>query len=315
MESISQRIDFTSQEEWLNFKDGRIGGSSIATLLGLNMKYETPYSLWEKMTGKVPKFEGNAATTRGTLLEPAIVAWVELELGWTANKDTIEDYVYQHIEHPFIIGSPDREAWVTGLVNDKRIIEAKSTRMPITPDSVSDSWVVQVNHYMGLSGIHKGVIAWINGNLEFQHLMVEFNQELFDLGIDAAIDFMMNYVYPNIPPDILNSEDAARRYPVQAIGKSFEASESVVELITDVARLKKETKAHEEILKEKEGELKMLIGDSESISYLGERLVTFKYTKGRVGFDGKTFKEDYPEMYQQYMKEGTGYRTLRIYNQ
>jgi putative phage-type endonuclease len=314
MESVSQRLEFASQEEWLNFKDGRIGGSSIATLLGLNMKYETPYALWEKMTGKVAKFEGNAATTRGTLLEPSIIAWVELEFGWTANEDTIEDYVYQHIEHPFIIGSPDREAWA-GSNTEKRIIEAKSTRMLITPDTVSDSWVVQINHYMGLSGIHKGVIAWINGNLEFQSLMVEFNQELFDLGIDAAISFMMNNVYPNIPPDILTSEDAARRYPVQTSGKNFEASDSVVTLISDVARLKKEVKAQEETLKKREGELKMLIGDSESISYLGQRLVTFKYTKGRVGFDGKTFKEDYPELYQQYMREGSGYRTLRINNQ
>lgn len=315
MEQIAERIDFTSREEWLKYRDGRLGGSSIATLFGLN-KYETPYQLWEKMTGRVEPFTGNAATERGILLEPAIAAWVEQELGWVVDKNSIEDYVYQHLEHPFIIGSPDREAIDPEDTDDpKRIVEIKSTRMSINTDNVPDYWVCQVNHYMGLAGIHKGVIAWINASLEFNYIMVEFSQELFDAGLEVAVEFVMENVYSNIAPEVTNGEDAKRKYPVPVDGKTIEATDSVLELVAEVARLKKEAKEKDEALTEKEGQLKILMGDSESITYLGEKIATFKYTRGRVGFDAKTFKVDYPEIHEQYIKEGNGFRTLRIYNQ
>mgnify|MGYP002682107583 CR=1 FL=1 len=321
MSEIAEKIKFDTTEEWLSYREQRIGGSSIATLLGLN-KYETPYKLWEQMTGKVPPFTGNASTERGQILEPAIVEWLSKKVGWEIDPDTNLTYVYQHNEHPFIIGSPDREAWaIVGTADDglhfkdKRIVEIKTTRMQVTRDTVPDTWVVQVNHYMGLSGIHKGVIAWLSGSLEFDYIDVEFNQELFDIGLNAACDFMFNNVYANIPPEVNSGDDVSRAYPVHVDGKALEATDSIVEMVREISVLRDRVKDHETNLKEKEDQLKILMGDNETVTYMGEKIATFKFQKGRTMFDSKTFKAEHPELYDRYEKEGNGYRVLRIHNQ
>jgi putative phage-type endonuclease len=319
MNNIAEKITFTHKEEWQSYRENRIGGSSIATLLGLNKKYETPYQLWEKMTGKVPPFGGNKNTDRGNMLEPVIAEWISKELDLEIDPRSTGYYVYQHNEHPFIIGSPDREMYKfanpkTNAAFQKVLVEIKSTRMSITPDTVPDSWVVQVNHYMGLSGIHDGVIAWISGNLEFQYIEVRFDQELFDVGINAACDFMMEHVYANIAPDAENGSDSDRAYPAHTNGKIIEATESVLEAVKEIILLKEMVKNQEINLKEKEDRIKILMGDAEAITYMGEKVVTYKYQKGRIMFDSKSFKEAHPDIYKQYEKDSAGYRVLRTYN-
>ena len=50
-----KELIFNSEKGWLDIRKGKIGGSSIGTILGYN-KYQTPYELWKELIGrKAPK--------------------------------------------------------------------------------------------------------------------------------------------------------------------------------------------------------------------------------------------------------------------
>jgi putative phage-type endonuclease len=61
--------------EWLDLRkaslDGkpRVGGSDVATLLGLMTKYEKPVTLWKRKTGKLKPKTNNSWMSRGQEME------------------------------------------------------------------------------------------------------------------------------------------------------------------------------------------------------------------------------------------------------
>jgi putative phage-type endonuclease len=55
-------------QEWLDIRKNVIGGSEIATILGLLQKYSKPVSVWKHKTGKTKKKE-NPKMTRGAEME------------------------------------------------------------------------------------------------------------------------------------------------------------------------------------------------------------------------------------------------------
>ena len=57
-----------------------IGASEVAAIVGLH-RFSSPFSLWAKIHGLTPPFDGNAATARGQILEPAIRAWYSRQVG------------------------------------------------------------------------------------------------------------------------------------------------------------------------------------------------------------------------------------------
>lgn len=65
--------EFENQSpEWHELRSQGIGGSQVGTILGLN-QWESAYTLWAKLTGKIPEsFEQNEKMYWGTVLEPVI---------------------------------------------------------------------------------------------------------------------------------------------------------------------------------------------------------------------------------------------------
>ena len=54
-----------SHQEWLEDRKRGIGGSDVATVLGLN-KYKSPYQLWLEKTGHAPSLQLNLACNRNS---------------------------------------------------------------------------------------------------------------------------------------------------------------------------------------------------------------------------------------------------------
>jgi putative phage-type endonuclease len=65
--STSDFLDDTSIEP----RDKGIGGSDIATIVGLN-PFASKWDLWATLTGRKKRFTGNVATNVGTKLEPFV---------------------------------------------------------------------------------------------------------------------------------------------------------------------------------------------------------------------------------------------------
>jgi putative phage-type endonuclease len=62
------KIKTNSHEEWLEERKKSLGGSDVASVLGMN-EYSSPYTVWAEKTGKLPHFEGNEWTKLGNDLE------------------------------------------------------------------------------------------------------------------------------------------------------------------------------------------------------------------------------------------------------
>jgi putative phage-type endonuclease len=106
--------------------------SDAATAIGEN-PYETPDGLFIKKVGG-RKFGGNAATARGTLLEPIARDMYDERFG----RKSHEIGLVQHPVHKWLGGSPD------GITECGRLIEIKCPLTRKIEDKVPKHYVAQI---------------------------------------------------------------------------------------------------------------------------------------------------------------------------
>lgn len=260
----------TSKTTWHAQRTQGIGGSEIAAVLGLD-PYETPYSVWEKKTGRVPPFEGNAATERGNLLEPAIVAFFEKASGHKAYAFP-KNKVLRHPEHPFLLGTPDRGV---ALKSGDGILECKSTRKAITADTIPLGWLFQVQWYLGITGRKRGFLAWIGGSLEFDWREVEASESIFqDMAAEAA-KFWNDYVLTDTPPPPIRKEDIEKMFPDVQAG-TVEATPQLIEVCAQYGKNRSKIKELEEAQSELAQAIQLHLLDKDTLTAQGVTLATWK---------------------------------------
>lgn len=110
--------------------------SDAATAIGCN-PYETPEGLFVKKVGG-RKFGGNAATERGTLLEPIARDLYDARY----NTKSHEIGLVQHSKHPWLGGSPD------GITECGKLIEIKCPLTRKIEDKVPKHYVAQIQLLM-----------------------------------------------------------------------------------------------------------------------------------------------------------------------
>ena len=168
--------------EWHAERSKGVGGSEVGTVLGLN-PYESAYALWAKKTGKIPsEIKENWAIKFGKAFEePILNLWEEEHPEW----EVFSTGTYAHPQISYLHANPDALArhkhngeWV--------ILEVKTARS--TWESVPDSYIAQVQHYMGVVGIHRSIIVAVAG-MTWNEYAVEFNRAQFDAQVSAINDF------------------------------------------------------------------------------------------------------------------------------
>ena len=110
--------------------------SDAATAIGCN-PYETPDGLYVKKVGG-RKFGGNAATERGTLLEPIARDMYDAKY----NRKSHEIGLVQHHTHKWLGGSPD------GVTECGRLIEIKCPLTRKIEDKVPKHYIAQIQLLM-----------------------------------------------------------------------------------------------------------------------------------------------------------------------
>lgn len=100
-------------QEWLELRENMITASDVASALGEN-HYESVDSFVKKKVLKT-KWNGNAATAHGTLLEPIVRELYDQRTG----RKSHEIGLVQHREYPWLGASPD------GVTEDGLLIEIK----------------------------------------------------------------------------------------------------------------------------------------------------------------------------------------------
>lgn len=168
--------------EWHAERSNGVGGSEVGTILGLN-PYESAYALWAKKLGKIPsEIKENWAIRFGKAFEdPILQLWQEEHPEWkvyTTGTYQDADCSYRHANPDALAHNAATDEWM--------IIEVKTARN--TWDSVPESYVAQVLHYMGVMKITRGVIVAVAG-MTWNEYDVPFSQDTIEMQNEAIDRF------------------------------------------------------------------------------------------------------------------------------
>lgn len=308
-------------DDWHSRRIAGVGGSEIATIMGEN-PYHTAHELWLEKTGKMPAFEGNAATIMGQILEPAVAAWYERETGNAVEIDTTH---YRAENAPWLCGNIDRRIIGGGVLEcktsnasdpyaagwgDGNQYDPFSRALIVEDHKVPRYYELQVRQYMLLTGAMFADLAVIFKSLQhgnpFRVYRIYQDPEDVKRMISAAHDFMQK-VFDDVEPEMTAEEIAkihAKDTPRHACA---DVDAVTVERLSEV---KRQIKALEEEEKALENEIKAMLLDCDTGMAFGRPVVTWK-SQSKTSFDSASFKKDRPDIWNAYQKT-TSVRYLRL---
>lgn len=286
--------------QWLQTRNEFIGGSESGIILGLN-KYKTSFELWLEKTGQVQLKEiDNEAIHFGNVLEDVVAKEFERRTGKKVRR---KNQMLQHDEHTFMMANLDRE-----IVGEKALLECKTASAYLAKewedDEIPATYLVQINHYMAVTGYEKAYIACLIGGQKFIWKEVHRDEELINIIIESEKHFWEFHVKGNNPPALDGSSAAEQylkeRYETAEKGKVVDLKSEHKENISQYLILKEQKALVETELKRIENLIKSELEDAES-GMVNRYIVNWKnISSNRV--DTKLLKEKHPDIYEQVCK-------------
>jgi putative phage-type endonuclease len=196
--------------EWHAARAHRLGGSSIAAVLGLS-PWQSPFSLWCQMAGLVEPEAQTTEQARGHYLEPAVAAWfADQHPEW----DVFETGTWVNRDHRHQLANPDRliryyrpeGGWPVGWYD----IEV-SALLEIKTDADGSDWGqpgtneiplyyrTQVQWYLDTLGLQRAHIAVLTGRLEFREYVVDYDPADAAFMRAAAVEFLDSLLWGEMP--------------------------------------------------------------------------------------------------------------------
>jgi putative phage-type endonuclease len=201
-------------EEWLEKRNGGIGGSDAGAILGMN-SFASPLTVYLQKKGLAPNQATSRAAKRGKILEPVI------------RQITIEEFPRLVIEPvPFMFTSPVypfMSANIDGVIHAPEVVnvggedilgvgghEVKSAKTAYGwgENEIPDSYYCQVQHYMAALGLPWFMVSvYILDTEDVRHYIIRHNAEFCDKLVAAEKDFWENYVEKSVMPAAIGIEN------------------------------------------------------------------------------------------------------------
>lgn len=302
--------------EWLKHRESGIGSSEVGTILGLN-PFETPYQLWRRKKGLDAPKQENFAMKAGHYLEDAVSMFYKDETGREIIKSSAGDWLIVNTDKPYMRVSPDRTFWLPDAPHSKAnkgILECKTTQLEIDENDLPKHWLCQITYQLGVAELQYGALAWLTQGRSFGYRDIVFDKEFYQYITDEVEHFWIDNIQGNKEPLPISVEDILIKNPRSVQGKSIVADNEIIEQISELYGIKDQIKECTARKEELEKNIKMFIGDAESLVVEGEKkpLATWKTGKDRVKFDEKRFKEEHSDLYNQYLITTAGNRTFLL---
>ncbi len=286
--------------QWLKERQKGIGGSDASVILGLN-KFKTPFELWLEKTGQShPEEKPSDAAYFGQLLEDMVAKEFENRSGKKVRRN---NFILQHPEHEFIIGNIDRK-----VVGEDALLECKTTSAYMSKEwegeEIPSPYLVQVQHYLGVTGYQKAYVAVLIGGQKFIWKEIERDDELINMIFEEEIHFWNHHVLGNVPP-ALDGSSAAEQYlkerylesdPSKTVDLGVEYKDKIQQLI----EVKEAISELDKQKKKLENEIKQELQDAE-VGYVGSYEVRWK-SHERKTVDSKRLKKEFPDVYEKVVK-------------
>lgn len=294
--------------EWLKERQKGIGGSDVGAILGVN-KYKTPFQIYLEKTQEIKEVqESSEAAYWGTELEDMVAREFAKRTGKKVRRDTKH---FASEKYPFMVANIDRR-----VVGEKAILECKTVNQfgakEWEGEEIPASYLVQVQHYIYVTGAEKAYIACLIGGQKFIWKEIKRDDELIEMIINAEKDFW-KLVEEKTPP-ALDGSSAAEKYLKERFkdvqeGTKVALDSEYKEIIKEYLNLKEQIKELEQQSNCLENSLKLKIGDNEA-GYIDKFLVNWK-EHSRTSIDSKKLKKEQPQIYDKYLKQSK-YRKFEI---
>lgn len=309
MENILVKTKDLDRGNWLQYRKLGIGGSDVGAICGLN-KYKSPIAVYLDKIGELPdNVEQSESAYWGNILEEIVAREFQIRTG---KKVRHRNAMLKHTEYPWMLANLDRV-----VVGEKAILECKTTSAYMDQewkdDKVPESYILQCQHYMAVTGFSECYIAALIGGNKFVWKEIKRDEELISYLIAIEKDFWINHVEKKMPPAIDGSESSTEVLKV-LYPESIEDSETLLdyeagELVQKRLKLKEQEKEVNNQLNEVENKLKAKLQ-----SYEVGKVDNFKITWKSINsnkLDNKTLKQEQPEIYKKYCKVSS-YRKFEI---
>ena len=185
--------------DWLRYRTMGIGGSDVSVITGIN-PYRSVYQLWLEKTGQTEPAESNNEYTHfGTILEPVIRKEFMERTGLKVRQ---KHMLLQSEEYPFMIANLDG---VINLDGEMCIFEAKTAsayKLDDWQNGIPPEYMLQVQHYMAVTGAGKTYIAALIGGNHFEYRLIDRDNEMIAKIIAMEKLFWEVNVLGGIAPEI-----------------------------------------------------------------------------------------------------------------
>lgn len=330
-----------SRDDWLEERTKGIGGSDVATVLGLN-PYKTPLELWEEKTGKTKGKTAGEAAYWGTQLEDLVAKEFSKRTGMkvqrvnfmlTAGEDGwMRGNIDRAIVNTDIAGrvsvlKPEKAAECGRLLTTDVGLECKTANQfmadqwgdsqeqeilagqVVTDHKIPLYYETQIQWYMAVTGLSKFYVAVLIGGNDFRMYEVPRDEDVIQALVSQCEAFWKNNVLADVPPAPVNVEDIKKLYRKDN-GEMTEATNEEAADIGELRTLKERIKELQEQEKAVASRVIMAIGEKAGLLIGGAKAVTYK-AMNSTRFSSTDFKKEHPDLYKDYAKT-TSTRVLRL---
>ncbi len=298
-----------SNEEWLKWRTKGIGGSDVSIIAGIN-KFKSVFQLWLEKTGQIEPQQGESEYTHfGHVLEPVIKKEFTRITGLKIRAKRV---ILQSEEYPFMLADLDGVIYENG---EMCIFEAKTAsayKQEVWEEGVPMEYVLQVQHYMAVTGAKKAYVAALVGGNHFLYHEVLRDDVLIGQIIEMEKEFWEQSVVMMKEP-VADGSEATTEFLNQKYyygnGGIVELPEEVLGLCDSFDRLSEQLKAIKEEKDSVANQLKSYLKENE-VGTVGDRIVKWKQVTTTV-FDKGRLEKDNKELYREYCTQSQ-YRRLSV---
>ena len=268
-------------EEWHKARFNGIGGSEIASLLGIN-SFKSRYVLWMEKAGIIPRNDDyNPLFEWGHRLEPVILEkFAEMH----PEYDVLPGGSWRNKDRDYQLANPDGLLGYQGEIC--RIVEIKTSMTGVGwgpgPNDIPAKYVAQVRWYLDTFGFEMAHIVVLIGLGDYREYTIYADPAKTAEMHDAAAAFAWS-LQTNTPPPIDGGEDTYTYLRSRNLSIVAKGEGSKVELDEQLAHMVMDAKqqlayAESELLRAK-GHLLAHMGTAKTAEFEG-KVVAARQAKG-----------------------------------
>lgn len=285
-------------------------GTDAAVICGLS-PYKNQIELWQEKTRQIlaKDISENPYVKAGNFLEPAVRAWFEHETGLKVKE--VQDMIVSK-ENPFMAANIDGFIEEEGAVFEAKTTSSEKGWGESGSNEVPDHYLLQVVHYMAVTGAKKAYIAVLIRGVDFRYYEIERNENLEKIIVEKERKFW-ECVKNEEPPSPETSKEYLSLNGFRSIEDSAVADGEIQKHIERLEEVNLQMSVLSSEKDEISDKIKIFMSEKDTLLGLDGKIVaTWKSSKPSKRFDLETFKSESIDLYEKYSKEYPGVRRFLI---